>query len=153
MTVETLETRALKYEFEIEINASSEAVWTAITEEINDWWLPDYHMVGAGSVVRLDARAGGPLVEQLEGGGSLLWYQVQMSIPNTSLHMVGHLGSEWGGPATTMLSLTLSERAAGMTLLVRDALYGSVKESTAETLESGWRKLFSQGLKAWVERK
>lgn len=146
-----LETSALQYEFEVEIRAGRETVWAALTQETNLWWLPDFHMLGKASVVTLDARAGGAFVEMLEGGGSLLWYQVQMSVPCESLHLVGHLGADWGGPATTMLSLTLVEGEGSTTLRVRDALYGNLGESTGESLESGWRRLFTEGLKAYVE--
>lgn len=71
------EANCVQYELEIAIDASRERVWKAIFEETNFWWLPDFHMVGEGSVVTFDTAAGGAgLVEHLEGGGGLLWYQV-----------------------------------------------------------------------------
>jgi len=151
MSVKTPELRSVRYELEIEIEASREAVWEALTEETDAWWLPDFHMVGAGSVVTLDARAGGALVEQREGGGSLLWYTVQMCTPGESLHLVGHVAPEWGGPATTMLKLTLEETNGGTVLRVQDALFGQVSDANARSLEEGWGQLFGQGLKPHVE--
>ena len=68
--------RILQYELEISMRAPRERVWGALTDEINAWWLPDFHVVGPESVVTLDARAGGGLVEALPDGGSLLWYTV-----------------------------------------------------------------------------
>jgi len=151
MSTELMETRALKYEFSIDIDAPREAVWTALTQETNAWWLPDFHMVGADSVVTLDARAGGQLVETNEAGGSLLWYEVQMCTPGESLHLVGHIGADWGGPATTMLTIKLEQRGDTTTLRVADALLGCVSASMPDSLEEGWKQLFGAGLKAHVE--
>lgn len=58
MTVAKQETRALQYELEVPIEAPPSAVLKALTEEIDAWWLPDFHMVGEGSVVSLEAAAG-----------------------------------------------------------------------------------------------
>ena len=49
MSVEFLETRAFKYELSIEINAAPPEVWTALIEETDAWWLPDFHILGTGS--------------------------------------------------------------------------------------------------------
>ncbi|MFT7461910.1 MAG: hypothetical protein ACI9EF_000244 [Pseudohongiellaceae bacterium] len=146
------ETCALQYELAVPIAAKRDSVWQALSDETNAWWLPDYHTLGAGSVVTLDARAGGQLIEALPDGGSLLWYTVQLCLPGDALPLVGHLGPQWGGPATTMLELALSDSDDGGTVLtVRDALYGCVSESQATSLRDGWMELFSKGLKAHVK--
>lgn len=152
MSGPTTETQAVRYELEIAIEAPRETVWRALTEETDAWWLPDFHMVGPGSVVTLDARAGGDLVERREDGGSLLWYTVQMCVPGESLHLVGHLAPAWGGPATTMLALVLEERSGATVLRVSDALFGNVSEASASSLQEGWTQLFGEGLKAHAER-
>jgi len=72
MSAQAMETQALTYELEVEIEAPAETVWKALTADVNSWWLEDFHMLGPGSVVTLDTRAGGSLVEHMEGGGSLL---------------------------------------------------------------------------------
>ena len=58
MSGQQMETRAVSYEFEVEMKASADRVWRALVEETDGWWLPDFHMVGEGSKVHLDARAG-----------------------------------------------------------------------------------------------
>ncbi len=151
MKSETAPIQALKYELQIPIDAPQAVVWKALTEETNAWWLPDFHMVAADSVVSLQARAGGHLIESVADGGSLLWYTVQMCVPGKSLHLVGFMAPEWGGPATTMLELSLDETDTGTMLVVRDALFGQITESTAKSLEEGWGKLFGQGLKQHAE--
>lgn len=151
MSALTTEPRVARYELEVAIDADRERVWRALTEETDAWWLPDFHMVAADSVVELEACAGGGLVEHRPGGGSLLWYTVQMCAPGETLHLVGHLAPAWGGPATTMLELTLEERDGGTVLRVRDALFGHVTDDTARSLADGWRQLFGDGLKAHAE--
>lgn len=151
MSVETLTTQATKSELEVAIQAAPDRVWSSLTMHTNAWWLPDFHMVGPGSVVELDARAGGGLVEHTEGGGSLLWYTVQMCQPGRSLHLIGHLAPEWGGPAVSMLELTLEEDGEGTRLRVRDALLGTVTEETARCQRDGWQALFGTGLRAHAE--
>jgi uncharacterized protein YndB with AHSA1/START domain len=149
----TAEAKCISYELKIEIKASCERVWQALIEEINAWWLPDFHMVGEGSVVSLDARAGGGLVEYREGSGSLLWYTVQWCRPEQyEIYLVGHLTSDWGGPATSSLKLELQESRPGRCVLrVADAHFGHVDTANIKSLQEGWTRLFTDGLKKFVE--
>jgi len=147
----TMETRAKKYQLEIVIDAATDVVWRALVDEMDAWWLPDFHMLGEGSVVTFDATAGGHLIERKEDGGSLLWYTVSMCTPGESLHLVGHLAPAFGGPATTMLHLALAERDGATVLSVEDALFGHFSDETVTSLEAGWGQLFGDGLKRHVE--
>lgn len=146
MTTQSLEVRAVQYTLEVPIEAPVDRVWAALTEETNAWWLPDFHMVGADSIVTFEARAGGKLVEEKADGGSLLWYTVQMCTPGESIHLVGHIAPNWGGPATSMLELKLEADGAGTRLIVNDALFGRVGETTPQSLRDGWGQLFGEGL-------
>lgn len=143
----------LKYELEIAIDADPDRVWEALINDTNAWWLSDFHMVGPDSVVTFDAQAGGHLMETTPDGGSLLWYTVQFCQPGQhTLHLVGNLGPDWGGPSTTNLTLRVESGAAGGSILkVTDAHHGRVDEASIQSLESGWNQLFSDGLKRYVE--
>jgi len=74
-----------------------------------------------------------------------------MCVPGTSLHLVGHIAPDWGGPATSILRLSLHEKGSGTVLRVRDALFGRVDEKSAASQRDGWRQLFGDGLKRHVE--
>lgn len=141
------------YELEIAINAPCGRVWKAITEETNAWWLPEFHMVGEGSTVTFDTRAGGGLIEELEGGGSLLWATVHLHQPQAfSIYLVGHTAPEWGGPTTSHLKLALEATGDESCILqVTDALHGHIDEEHLKQLEHGWTWLFTDGLKRFVE--
>ena len=146
-----LETRAAIYEMEIPIEAPRERVWRALTEEINAWWLPDFHMTGEGSVVTFEARAGGQLYERHENGKSLLWCTVTMCDPGVSIQMFGHIAPDWGGPTASMLKFHLEDRDSGTLFRITDALFGHVSDDSVESLQGGWRWLMTDGLKAYVE--
>ena len=67
------------------------------------------------------------------------------------MHLVGHMATFWGVPATSMRELTLGEREGGTLLTVRDALFGQVTEKHAASQRDGWIQLFTDGLKRHVE--
>lgn len=141
----------VQYEFEIAISADRATVWGALTEQVSAWWLKDFHVLGADSIVTLDPVAGGRLVEQ-NGDKGLLWYTVIAVAPHEMLSLAGHCTPEWGGPCTTLLTLKLVEEGAATRLVVTDALYGKVTEGQVDSLRSGWMQMFDTGLRGFVER-
>ncbi len=152
MTAKISEARVAVYELEVKINAPRAAVWKGLVEDTDAWWLHDFHMVGEGSTVTLDARAGGHLIESHEDGRSLLWFTVTNCVPGVQLDASGGLSPQFGGPATTMITIKLEELdGGGTTLRMTDALFGRVPEETIRALDEGWKLLFTEGLKKYVE--
>ena len=149
--MESKEARSVTYELEIPIDADPESVWKAFTAEVNQWWLPDFHMAGPGSVVTLEPEAGGHLLETHEDGSSLLWATVIMCTPGKSLHMAGHVAPEWGGPNTNVMHVSLTEHEGGTLLSVQNSIFGHVDDSHVQSMEEGWRQLFTEGLKRHAE--
>ena len=142
------EVRCAQYEFSIVIEASHEQVWRGLTDQLDKWWLPDFHMLGTNSIVTLEPRAGGRLFEQ-NGDQHLLWYTVIAIQKSESLDLVGYINAKYGGPATTMLNVTLSVESANRTVLrISDSLYGQVTDGLVNSLSTGWQMLFTVGLKA-----
>ena len=143
---------SVSYQFEVPISAEAERVWQALFDEINDWWIPSFRMVAPDSMVTFSKQAGGGLTEASDEHGSLLWYTVQwIQHRPWNVYLVGHLGPDWGGPATTHFRISLEE-ADGQTIFkVQDALTGDVNEKTATTLKAGWTQLFTEGLKPYLE--
>ena len=143
---------SIQYEIEIPIEAPKEKVWKALTEDIDAWWLPDFHMVSAKSTIRLDATAGGQLIESTPDGSSLLWFTVQMCDVGNSLHLAGFIFPQWGGPGTSLLHLSLEATATGTLFKVQDSQFGAIQASAAKSMEEGWTWLFTDGLKKYVEQ-
>jgi len=148
--VKTDEARVAQYEFEIQIDADVKRVWKALTGQLSSWWLKDFHMLGADSLVTLEAKPGGRLFES-KGDSGLLWYTVLSISPEESLNLAGYCTAEWGGPCTTMLTVRLRAEGGGTCVTVSDALYGLVSDKQVSSLESGWRQLFGEGLKSFAE--
>ncbi|MEP3275275.1 MAG: hypothetical protein ABJN26_01530 [Stappiaceae bacterium] len=145
-----LTVRAFDYRIEFPLNAAPAGVWEALTSNINDWWLPDFHVAAPDSHVSLNPVPGGHLVETTSDGGGLLWYTVHASTPGRSLTLVGPLCLDCG-PATTMLTLSIEESDTGCTLVLADALVGHVTDKLISSLQDGWKMLMEDGLKPFVE--
>ena len=146
------ETRGVTYELEIAIDAPRERVWRSLTDGIDAWWLPDFHMTGEGSVVTFDARAGGGIVERHPSGSELLWYTVQWIRPrHFTVYLVGHSAADWGGPATSSMKLEVTESGGGSVLRVTDSIFGHIDDENIGSLQHGWTQLFTEGLKKHAE--
>lgn len=144
--------RIIKYRFEVPIKRSATDIWTLMIDEIDAWWMNDFRALGEGSKVTLNAAIGGQLIESAADGSSLEWYRVQMVSPGKSLYLVGYMAPDWGGPTTSMLKLAVEDRDNGGALIVSDALSGNVTEASARSAEDGWKTLFGDGLKGFVEK-
>ena len=151
MSGKQFETSGVSYEVEVHIDAPRERVWKALFDEIDTWWLPDFHMVGADSTLTFEARAGGHLIEERPGGASLLWATVKMIDPaQFVVHLFGHLAPEWGGPNTSSMKWEVVERDGGSTMRLTDARFGHMDEHIGR-MESGWQWLLTDGLKKHCE--
>ncbi len=147
------ESSVAHYELEVEIAAEPDRVWNSIVSETNAWWLPDFHMIGPDSTVRLEARAGGGLIEEQQDGSSLLWYTVQSIQPTAKkIYLVGHVAPDWGGPACSHLKFAVDPRGTGSVVIVTDAQFGHVSEQSLASSEEGWTALVRDGLKAFLEQ-
>lgn len=137
---------------QVEINAPRERVWKALIEETNAWWLPDFHMTGAGSTVTFNSNAGEGLVEHHASGSSLLWYTVHWYRPDEfAVHLVGEIAPDWGGPATSHLKLSVDEQDGKSVFHLADAHSGHINHAGLKSLYDGWTQLFTDGLKRFIE--
>lgn len=140
-------------ELEIAIEAPREKVWRAIFEETEAWWLADFRVAGPDSKVSFDPTPGGRgMVEETADGGGLLWFHVQMHLPaDFKIYLIGHIAPEWGGPTTSSLKLALLETETGCVLQITDSRHGHIDEKQTQSYSDGWKMLFSDGLKKFIE--
>lgn len=109
-------------------------------------------MLGESSIIELEAHAGGRLVERLDGR-ELLWYTVIAIDIGRSIDFAGYCTAKYGGPATTMLCVEVSSASDRVSRLqVSDSLFGLVTEDTVRCVSDGWKQLFNDGLKRYVEK-
>ncbi|MEE4537735.1 MAG: hypothetical protein V2J51_04490 [Erythrobacter sp.] len=148
---ELTDAKIIKYQFEVPIQRSASDIWPLMIDQIDDWWMDDFRALGEGSNLTLNAETGGQLIEIAADGSALEWYRVQMVVPGKALYLVGYMAPDWGGPTTSMLKLAIEEHRENCALVVSDALLGNVSEASASSAEGGWRTLFGDAFKAFVE--
>ena len=65
--------------------------------------------------------------------------------------MSGFIAPPFGGPATSLLNVSFSAKGKSATVMeVTDSTFGCLDESTTA---EGWRLLFEDGFKSWIERR
>ena len=76
----------------VRVEAPSDAVYRALTEEVSAWWLADHTYSDDSANVSLEATAGGCLCESLSDGGSVEHLRVVYVEPGKTLRLQGGLG-------------------------------------------------------------
>lgn len=138
---------------ETTIAASPEVVWTALTNDIGRWW-PEEFFAGGKKGARsyhLEAKPGGRMYEEWEGGGGLQWGQVSTVDPAKKLQVTGHSFPEWGGPAVFFGTWTLTPEGDGCKLRFTECLLGHSSADNRAGKVKGWTFLFDGALKAHLE--
>lgn len=137
---------------EIAIAAPLERVWAALTTDVGHWWPRDFLVAADPQQMQFEPRLGGRLFEEGTRGGGVIWYTVYGITPGESIDLVGHLSPAFGGPAQSLLRLSLREQGSHTILALTDAVVGNVSPKSEASLGDGWRAIFEGGLKAFVER-
>ncbi|UAA39229.1 SRPBCC domain-containing protein [Paraneptunicella aestuarii] len=143
---------ALHIENQVPINAKPDVVWKAFTQEIQNWWAPQFNALD-NSRINLELRTGGRLYESNPAGAENLWFTITSFYPGNFIEFVGNLKPQYGGPATDMLKLTFHPYKNGTLVHIDDHIYGPVSEGARQFLGQGWLMIISAGLKAYVESK
>lgn len=152
MEIEHSAASIFQYHFALQIKQSAEQVWDIMFKQIDHWWMKEFRALSENSTMHFDCNANGTLTEVGVNGETLEWYRMQMCIPGESVHLVGNLAPDWGGPTTSMLKLALQPDGDHCRLIVTDALLGNVTLSKAQSAQRGWQELFEKGLKDYAQR-
>lgn len=143
---------AATHRLTLEIAKPQEAVWRAFTEKVHSWWPKDFFATETPQRIIFEVKPGGRLYEDAGGGNGLVWYHVIALDAPHSITLSGFIAPPFGGPATSLLRLTFSAKTNSATLMeVTDSTFGCLGDSS--TTKEGWRMLFEDGFKAWIERK
>ena len=136
---------------EVPIEAPIERVWRALVVDTASWWHRDFFTSAAPKGFHIEPRLGGHMFEDWGEGAGQIWGHVEGVQSPSYLQVVGDTAKDWGGPSRNHMSWRLSED--GGTTLVRfeHTLFGHITAETEASLESGWRQLFVDCLKAYAE--
>ena len=139
-------------QMEIEIDASQADVWTALTENIGQWWPAEFYAGGeSGSrTFSLETVPGGRMMERWDGGGGVLWGTVICVDPDTQLQVIGSTFPGWGGPSQWFGTWELMPSGKKTLLKFSEHAIGRVSESGNKEKDKGWQFLWAT-LKSHVE--
>ncbi len=124
---------------EVEIEASPQVVWKALTADIGRWW-PESFYCGGGSApgrMLLEESPGGRLWEDHGAGDGLLWGVV---VNRRRFELLELCGSGWG-PVTALMRFAFEATPRGTRLRFTEAAFGRLDEAGLECKEQGWRFL------------
>ena len=138
---------------EIPIKAEINKVWACMNKEINLWWRKDFYTSPKTKEFILENKVGGRLYEDYGNGEGLLWATVIVLDSPYNIEFKGHLSPQFGGPAISFLKFALSENDGGTLLTLSDTVLGQVSEKTKKSLITGWKLLYEDGFKKYVESK
>lgn len=147
-----LTVRAARVEMEVEMAAPPDRVWRALVEEMGIWWPRSFYAGKDTKAFVLEPRVGGRVYEDWGDGAGLLWFTVVSLDPPRALELAGHLFPAYGGPATSLVRIELSEGRGKTLLRLTDAIHGHLAADTDAKLDAGWKELFAKSLKTFVER-
>ncbi len=140
-------------ELEIPIKATPKQVWETMIEDTNEWWSKDFLTSQSAKAFVIEPKLGGHAYEDWGKGAGQIWYTVVGVDPAKFIMMSGFLTAQYGGPANTLLHLTLKPDGKQTILQLSDTIYGRVGDDKLSQTEEGWRFLFEEGLKKCVEGK
>lgn len=139
--------------YRVEIGATPERVFRALTHDIGAWWSKDFFVGGANTRrFVLDAKIGGSVYEDWGDGQGLEWYRVVAIKRNERLLLSGELFPDFGGPALLQEDFQLKSQDSGTLLTLKESVLGPIADGTVESLAQGWNFLLADCLKAYLER-
>lgn len=142
---------ASEFNLSLTLQAPAATAWRALTRDIGLWWPATFHTSEQTKKFILEPKLGGMMGEVGTGGDGLVWYRVIGVERGRSLLLSGHLLPPWGGPATSLVRVTLTPLSARTTKFdFSDHLFGVVGDGATE---SGWTSLFAEHFQPHVERR
>lgn len=148
-TAPVLSTREAK--ITLTLHAAPAQAWRALTRDIGQWWPAAFHTSEHTRRFVLEAKLGGMMGELGAKGDGLVWYRVIGLERGRSVTLAGHLLPPWGGPANSLVRITLTPVKPRETQLeFIDHTFGVV--DSGET-EAGWRQLLTEHLQPFAERR
>lgn len=142
-----------RIQMEISINAGIEETWQTLINDIGLWWRKDFYTSPKTKDFILEAKPGGKMYEDYGNKEGLVWAEVIVLDSPNVLELKSHLSPAYGGPMFSFLRLSLESDGAKTTLKLSDIGIGKMSEEASRQIEAGWKMLFDEGFKTYVESK
>jgi DNA-binding transcriptional ArsR family regulator/uncharacterized protein YndB with AHSA1/START domain len=149
--METQSAAIEQVELDITIHASPERVWTALLEETTFWWSKDFYTSPKTKGFHIEPKLGGKMYEDWGDEAGVIWYEIFALNPPHTLDLRGCLAVPYG-PAFSLLHIELKASGKDTVLRLSDSTIGAPKDDKKAKVD-GWKQLFEDGLKSYVEKK
>ncbi len=151
----TMDTQQLQIDInlEIPINAPQQKVWDCLLNDINLWWRKDFYTSPNTKEFIIEPKIGGKMYEDYGNGNGLLWAEIIILDAPRVVEFKGRLTPQFGGPAMSFIRIALEEKDGTTVLLLTDTVFGNVSEESKEQLTAGWKLLYEETFKSYVESK
>ncbi len=143
--------RTTTLSLELSIAANRARVWSALTEEMSQWWPPQFYVHTSSVGMVLDLRLGGHWYELAEGGDGQLWGQVIGLEKGQRLLLQGPLSPALGGPGLSFLHFDLRARGGKSTLHFSDTLFGDLAAGLGQRLDQDWELILKKSFRNYVQ--
>ena len=107
--------------FEVSIRAPRDRIWTALTEETNNWWPKDFFSAENPAGFVIEGQLGGRVYEAWNGGGGVLWGTVVVWSPGYRMTWACEMYPDWTGPGRSFVTFDLEERGLETIVKVQDS--------------------------------
>jgi len=139
----------LQIEREVELRATPEQVFAALSTEIGAWW--DHTFADEPRGLHLEPYAGGRFYEEFGDNGSALYALVTYAEPDKLLVLSGSMGMR--GPVLETVRYELAPCERGTLLKLAHRVVGEVDDETREIYTTGWDVLLNGQLKEYLEQR
>jgi len=136
---------------ELKINAPVDTVWTSLVDQIGEWWPKDFYVGSAPKRISIEPRVGGLVYEDWGDGQGVVWGQILTLESGRRIQWVGDMTAEYGGPARSITTYTLSADGEKTSLTFRDTPYGALSETALADMTEGWTYLMERCFQVYVE--
>ena len=143
--------RAVHVELEVTVDAPPARVWDAMVNRTAHWWRKDFFTNPATKGFHIEPRPGGRMYEDWGGENGAIWATVLTVEAPRRIQFMGHLTKQYGGPAHSIFQFEVEPSGKGSVVKISDTIFGNLSEDQAAKMDEGWRMLFEEGLKPYVE--
>jgi len=132
---------------EVELSASTDRVFQALTGEIDGWWS---YRIAADSRMHLEPHVGGRFYESFERGGGTLYAFVTYIKPGEEIRLSGSMGLV-EEEANNSIYFKLQSVSPNKTLLkLTHRFVGRVSVTTVDIFKRSWVELLTHYLKTFI---
>lgn len=133
----------------VDIAASRERVFNALTKEVDLWWGGGYRQTGKGSHITLDLEIGANMVERDAAGHAVIWGRIEEIRTPDRLYLSGRFAVP--GAVAGRVHFDLEDAAVGCRLQVTHQAVGAIEQEVRERFVAGWLELLGTQLRRHLE--